>query len=385
MGPGLNRHLLGLRPRIGSPGCGRPGAALAALLVAIGLAGCTSLPDASEYRASAALLAPASGEPAAADGRSRFREIFCGVAAREGITDAADPDCERFLWRLADEPEPVTQAVARPVLDPGLHVFVVGGAFSDCFGDASVAWRRAVAELRGPDLSISIVPVSGRSSAEFNARRIAEAFEAPRPDASRHVVLIGYSKGAVDILHFLADFPDLASAVDAVVGVSGPVRGSLAAERGAWVYDTLLAGAFSGRCDPGDGGVVDSLRPEYRQEWLAAHDLPQHIRFYTVSAFTTREHMARALAPTWRLLAASDRRNDGQVTLEEGLLPGSTLLAYANADHWSLAIDIEEELEFFAAREDQRRYPRSVLFESILRYVSRDLGAGGTPTGAGRR
>ena len=54
-------------------------------------------------------------------------------------------------------------------------------------------------------------------------------------------------------------------------------------------------------------------------------------------------------------------------------MPGSTLLGYANSDHWGIAIDIEEELSFLADRPDDTPFPRSILFESVLRYVSEDL------------
>ncbi|MEJ2604965.1 MAG: hypothetical protein P8172_17110 [Gammaproteobacteria bacterium] len=357
-------------------------ATAAALGLALAATGCTSLPEAAEYRASTALLEPASGGPAGADGRARFREVFCAVAAAQDRVPPDDPSCDRLLWRLADEPAPALPFPAAPALDPDLRVFVVGGAFSDCFGEASVAFGSALSALRAAGHHAISVPISSRSSAGLNADRIADTLVAAELDTTDRVVLVGYSKGGVDILRFLADFPSLASAVDAVVNVSCPVRGSRVADRGSWLYDTLLSGAFAARCDPGDGGVVDSLRTEVRQAWLAEHAVPSHVRFYTLSAFTTREHMARGLVSSWRALAADGWRNDGQVTLEEGLLPGSTLLGYANTDHWGLAIDIEDELEFFAARPDDRAYPRRVLFEAILRYVSDDLSAASLPVGS---
>jgi hypothetical protein len=177
----------------------------------------------------------------------------------------------------------------------------------------------------------------------------------------------------VDILRFLADYPEQARRVVAVVSVAGPILGSEVADQGDWAYDTFLTGIFADRCDPGDGGVLDSLLPQVRRDWLERHPLPDTVRFYTLLAFATREHIARALWPSWEILAASDPRNDGQLTISEGTWPGSTLLGYANADHWGVAIDIEEELDFLADRPDNIRYPRGALFEAALRYVSEDL------------
>jgi hypothetical protein len=346
--------------------------ALALTAAAAALSGCASFPSSEEYVHSAALLAPADGAGVRRDARAEFRRVFCALVDQADSKLGTENGCDEYLWQLDDEPAGPAPAPLQP-LAPALRVFIVGGAFSDCFGDASVAYGEAVTRLAAEGIRITVVPISGRSSAYLNASRIAETYARENPSQDELVVLIGYSKGTVDILHFLVRYPATSRTVDAVISVSGPVHGSEAARRGAWLYDALLANRFAGMCEPGDGGVVDSLVPEYRQAWLGEHDLPQHVRYYTLSAFTTREHMARGLVPTYRLLARLDPRNDGQVTLEEGLLPGSTLLGYANADHWSLAIDIEEELEFFASRPDKRRFPREVLFEALLRFVSNDL------------
>jgi hypothetical protein len=305
-----------------------------------------------------------------ADGRARFREIFCTLAQSQDVPPAQRGiDCERLLWRLADEPAQKTSA-ALPEVDPQLQFLVVGGAFSDCFGPASVAYRRAIEGLSGQGFRVASVAISGRSSAEHNAIIVAEALAAA---PAGPIVLVGYSKGTVDIFHFLIANPELARRVVAVISIAGPILGSEVAERGAWVYDTLLAGALPGRCDPGDRGVVDSLQPQVRRDWLARNPPPRDLRYYSVLAFTTREHIARVLLTSWQILAPIDLRNDGQLTIGEGTIPGSTLLGYANSDHWGVAIDIEEELSFLAGRPDDTPFPRGVLFEAVLRYVSEDL------------
>ena len=351
----------------------------ALIVLAASMSGCASIPTSEQYENTVAFLGPAGGGGASRDARGEFRRVFCAVAEEAQSKIETDDDCQEYLWRLTDErvSDPID---VLPPLDTALRVFIVGGAFSDCFGDASVAYGKAVAHLAAGGARITIVPISGRSSAYLNASRIAESYAEADPSDGELVVLIGYSKGTVDILHFLARYPATSRTVDAVVSVSGPVHGSEAARRGAWLYDALLANSFAGMCDPGDGGVVDSLVSEYAQQWLEENELPEYISYYTLSAFTTRQHMARGLAPAYRMLARLDPRNDGQVTVEEGLVPGSVLLGYANSDHWGLAIDIEDELQFFAARPDERRFPREILIEAILRFVSDDLGAAAGPT-----
>ena len=353
-------------------GCGRVLAvALFATILSFVLvgSGCTSVPSYETLQATRAEL-PAPAPGVEADGRARFRDIFCTLAQHRNVPQAQrGSSCQRLLWRLADEPRPGTFADL-PALDPQLQFLVVGGAFSDCFGPASVAYRRAIEGLTEQGFRVGTIAISGRSSAEHNAQMMADAL-AVAPAGP--LVLLGYSKGTVDIFYFLNAYPELAQRVVAVISVAGPIFGSEVAERGAWVYDNLLAGALPGRCDPGDEGVVDSLLPRVRRDWLARNPPPPAVRYYSLLAFTTREHIARALLPSWEILAPIDLRNDGQLTVGEGTLPGSTLLGYANSDHWGIAIDIEEELSFWADRPDETPFPRSVLFEAALRYVSEDL------------
>ncbi len=331
--------------------------------------GCTRVPRYEELQQTRAVL-PTPAPGVKADGRVRFREIFCALVQTQGVSpEQRATECDTLLWRLADEPAQQAESPV-PLLDPTLQVFVVGGAFSDCFGTASIAYRDAVERLSAEGYPVAALDIGSRSSSEHNARMIAEGL-AETPGGP--VMLVGYSKGAVDILYFLANYPDLARRVVAVLSVAGPIRGSEVAKQGLWAYDTFLSGTFAQRCDPGDGGVLDSLLPETRLEWLLQHPLPDTVRFYSLVAFTTREHLARGLMPTWEILASSDLRNDGQLTITDGIWPGSTLLGYVNSDHWGLAIAIEEELSFIAARPDDRLYPRGLLFEAALRYVAEDL------------
>jgi hypothetical protein len=310
------------------------------------------------------------------DGRARFRGIYCGIAARDGTVPAGDPACETLLWRLADEPPAVDDARPLPAIDPSLRFFLVTGALSDCLGADALPYREGVERLAARGVAVGTIRVSGRSSASHNARQVASVLAAAL-EAQDRVVLMGYSKGAVDILHFLAEFPDAARQVAAVVSLAGPIYGSPLAERGAWLYDHLLAQSFAHRCDPGDGGLADSLLPAVRREWLAAHPPPSGVAYFSVAAFTTRPHLARALRPSWRLLAGTDPRNDGQVLPGDALIPGSMLLGYANADHWGLAITVERELPHLVSRPGGNVLSQSTLLESILRQVSEALAAPG--------
>ena len=332
--------------------------------VVLTLSGCVSLPTADELIEGPSPHLYADAPPGIVDGRARFRDYFC---------DSLD-ECDRWLHRLPDEP-------AAPGPPPqgrtDLQVLFVTGAFSECFGESARPFADAIEALAdGPDRFGTIV-VGGRSGTEHNAAQIASYFEENPADPNLPLVLVGYSKGTSDIMQFLVDYPGQAAEVNAVVSVAGAVRGSPLADTFGGLYNLTFSHLPSGRCEKGDGDVVSSLRTDVRRGWLAEHDLPAHIRYYSFAAFTTRERMARALVPSWEMLLKHDRRNDGQLLPRDALVPRSTLLGYLNADHWAVAMRLEKDLEFFAARRDAEPFPHTALLEAILRLVGEDAAVTG--------
>jgi hypothetical protein len=123
--------------------------------------------------------------------------------------------------------------------------------------------------------------------------------------------------------------------------------------------------------------VIRSLTPEVATGWLASNPLPSGVRYYSIAAFTTREHMGRALVPSWKRLGQTDPQNDGQVAAADAVIPGSTLLGYANSDHWAIAQMIEVSHPYLVARPDQTPFPREQFFMAIVQFVISDLAQGG--------
>jgi hypothetical protein len=285
-----------------------------------------------------------------------------------------EASCEELLWMLRDEPASPAHPSSLPELAPDLRIFVVSGAFGDCRDLDTIPFGDAIQRLSSRGVKIEAVMVSGRSGTEHNSRQIAATIRAAGIEPGDRIVLIGYSKGAVDILQFLADFPQLGQQVVSVMSVAGAIFGSPLASQADWSYRTLFAGAFSEKCDPGDGLVTRSLLPDTRRQWLEEHPLPGHVVYFSLAAFTTAEHLSQALKLTWRMLAGDDPRNDGQVRIEDAVIPGSTLLGYVNADHWDIAIAIERQMPHLASRASPRTFPRSALLEAMLLYASESLG-----------
>jgi hypothetical protein len=338
------------------------------LFLALPLWGCTNLPTRQELLSSPG---PQSALPAGfsiQDGRARFRQIFCGVLDRQAARDGQDRACSDWLWQLEDESPIETQPLPEPDLAP--QVYLVSGAFSECLGDEAQPFSSAARTLAAAGYRIATIVVSGRSGSRHNAQQIAERLEHAPPGEAGPVILIGYSKGANDILEFLVRYPELAARVESVVSVAGAIGGSPLAATAGGYYDALLSWIPSDRCPAGDGDVIDSLRQQERRDWLAQSTLPDSVRYYSVAAFTTRPRVADGLVPSWKLLLPYERRNDGQLLASDALIPGSTLLGYIDADHWSAAIDVESVHPVLGARPDPTPFPRAALLEAILLQVS---------------
>ena len=327
------------------------------------LSGCVSLPTAEELIDAPGPHLSADAPPGIVDDRARFRDYFC---------DSTD-ECDRWLHRLVDEPE---APAAVPVERAGLQVLFVTGAFSECFGESARPFATAIEGLEGGPDRFGTVVVGGRSGTAHNAAQIASYLENHPADRNVPLVLVGYSKGTSDILQFLVDYPGQAAEVDAVVSIAGAIGGSPLADRFGGLYNLTFSHLPSGRCEKGDGDVVSSLKTDVRRAWLKDNALPAHVRYYSFAAFTTRERMARALVPSWEMLLKYDRRNDGQLLPRDALLPHSTLLGYLNADHWAVAMHLEDDLEFFAARKDPAHFPHTALLKAIVRYVGEDVVTG---------
>jgi hypothetical protein len=346
---------------------------VAALVAATSLHGCAGLPDRETLAGAPVAIRTLPGAPPIRDGRAGFRVVLCARLRSEGIAAVDDAGCERWLWRLPDEPATATVSMADRPEPRRVAVFLVTGAFSECVGDASRPFSAGAARLRAAGARVATVVVSGRSGPQHNARQIAAAVEAAGLGEDDKVILFGYSKGALDILHFVVDFPELADRVDAVVSVAGPVFGSPLAELADAAYGTLVAGLPYDKCPPGDGQVIGSLTPVRATQWLASSPLPSGVHFYSIVAFTTREHVGRALVPSWRQLARTDPYNDGQVVVADAVIPGSTLLGYLNADHWAIAQQLEDSYPHLVARPDSTPFPREQLFMAIVDFVLADI------------
>lgn len=309
------------------------------------------------------------------DGRPRFREIFCGVLEDHGQSLPDYRNCEEALARVDEEPPGDTEVVE---LGPSQGDFLVGlvpGLAWQCVRnwlDNDHSGTRHLYEL-GYDARL--FEVDGLSSTQSNASQLRDLISAlPPGDSERPLILIGYSKGITDVLEAINRYPELRVRVAAVVSVAGAVGGSPLVEEMQQSHLNLLSHIPGSGCETGDEGAIESLQPETRRNWLADNDLPKNIPYYSVVAYPQPEQLSFGLKHSYKKLAALDARNDGNLIFYDQLIPGATLLAFVNADHWAMSIPVARQKALnrstFASK---NAYPREALLEAILRYIEEDL------------
>ena len=255
-----------------------------------------------------------------------------------------------------------------------IRLVFVGGLASECVSNLVPQLPYAFRHVQQLGYPIEELPVPGLGSSSYNGRLIARHVLAMDLREHEQLVLIGYSKGAVDILEGLAGSPSAARRVAAVVSIAGAINGSPLTEAAPKQLLVTLRQIPVEACRIGDGDAVDSLQRDYRLRWMAENPLPEGVRFYSLAAFTERESISLAMRPNYDRLRQVDPRNDGQLLYYDQVIPKGALLGYANADHWAVAMPINRIYptlsQVFA---DRAAFPREVLLEAIIRHVEEDL------------
>ena len=312
------------------------------------------------------------------DARGPFRELFC----RETGLDSAmlEDACGRALRSFRDEaPVQGTTPAIESRLRSKYRVGVALGMGWDCMRELIDEDELPSTRLREFGYDTVLFEVEGLSGSERNADIIARTLTEMSGD-ERPFILIGYSKGIADILVTLQKHPETADMIAAVVSVAGAVGGSPMVEHTSRTTMFALRNSPFGQCSNGDGEVLASLHPAIRHGWLS-DNLPLSVPTYSLVTAPEPNRVSRALRSSYKLLGAVHPINDGALLHWDQLLPGSTLLGYANADHWAAAVPIHVKDVPLGGFFIENTYPRTRLWLAIADFVVSDLDAS---TGAAR-
>ena len=302
---------------------------------------------------------PASG----LDHSALFGRIFCGVLGQRA--DGADwGACSQFI-ETTGEPQG-----ALPPLTTDYRVLIVPGVMNSCAA-STPAYREGQTYLREKfGLSVELLAVPNES-AETNAEEIAEWLEAQARVDARKFIVIGYSKGAPDLQTMLALHPRAAERVAAFVSVAGAIGGSPIADTMPALADRWTSMMNLGTCRGNMSEAFKSLRRDVRQAFLRQHPRVP-VPSYSITATSSLENTSRMLRQTWELIAAYDRRQDGQLTKADALVPGGIFMGTVFADHFAVALPLGDDPNF-RTMADRNRYPRTALLEAMVRFVVQDL------------
>ncbi|WP_095078959.1 hypothetical protein [Pseudomonas sp. Irchel s3h17] len=341
------------------------------------LTACTSAPLIAYSTDTPPLVLVPASQAGVQDQRARFREIFCSILDTRGSDLPDSRPCEEALTRVGSEPAGTGKPVDLGQSKRRLIGAVVAGVGYECFEQWLQAPGSVAIHLRQFGYDLVQIKVDALSSSANNARQIRDAIMAmPAEAGPPRLVLIGYSKGAPDILEAMVAYPQIRGRVAAVISAAGSVGGSALANDAEQYQADLLRHFPGATCDSGDGGAINSLRPATRKSWLAQNRLPSELNYYSLVTFPQPDHISFVLKSSYNKLARIDARNDSQVIFYDQVVPGSTLMGYINADHWALAVPIARTHSTIASLlATQNAYPREALAEAMLRFVEEDLAA----------
>jgi len=346
-----------------------------AVIAVLILSGCATKPLMPYTTDSTPLVLVPAIQSAEQDKRGRFREIFCEVleARKDSVPDYRP--CEEALTTVGNEPPGTDKPVNLGQSQRQLVTFFVPGVGWNCFSSWLDMQDTIPAHLRQFGYDMVTMDIDGLSSSTRNAKMIRDAILAmPHKGTLPDLVLVGYSKGAPDILEAIVNYPEIHDRVAAVVSAAGSVGGSPLANDAKQSDLDILQHFPGAECSGGDGGGLNSMRPATRKAWLAEQALPDGIPYYSLSTFPDPERISSILRGTYKKLGKVDARNDSQVIFYDQFIPGSTLVGYLNADHWALAVPIARTHDIVGEiLVDQNDYPREALHEALLRFIEEDL------------
>jgi hypothetical protein len=311
------------------------------------------------------VLMTTPAEAGIADLRGRYRTALCRRLPVDG------PRCDDVLLRLPGESPPSSE----PGPPDALHryrIAFVPGLFSECLQALARPFADVIPALSRSGFDARYFNVAGRGSTATNSARLADEIAA-LPDDGRPLIVFAYSKGLPDVLELVVRRADSAARIAAIVSLAGAANGSLLADRYLATYRRWLSGLPLISCGSGTGDEMDDLRRDVRLEWWRRHRAAISMPIFLLVTTPDRDHVSPPLSAPYRELARTEPRNDGMLFWYDQLVSRASLLGYVNADHWSIAMPLSQELRAMDFLFYDDAVPRTLLVEAAIEVVDETL------------
>lgn len=310
-------------------------------------------------------IMPAALGPVDTDRAKDFARVFCSTLPHLRDKDGRSwGNCAKYV-EFGEPVQPQTEIAAR------YRFFVVPEFGGECLKDAR-AFSTSIAHLKEAHrVDVEYFAVAPFASSEENGKSIARRIDGEwSVDSTRRFILIGYGKGAADILEALRVVDEPKQKVAAVASIAGVVGGT-------WVPEdvqALMAPPHPWLAPGCPGNVQDgihSLLREVRHAFL--RQTPTPVPSYSIVGAVSLDETSSIFRRSWKRLSVYAKEQDGQMVGWEAVLPGAKYLGAVRADHWAIALPFEESAQPPKGI-DRNHFPRDALLEAIVRYVATDLG-----------
>lgn len=304
--------------------------------------------------------------PDTSDTSDHFADYFCTVLAKNNPDGGDWGKCDQYL---EDTGKTDFQL---PDLSTKYRILIIPGFMSSCFPDSPAFMEGQEVLKTKYNIPVDLLAVPNDSSEE-NAKMIGDYLRENGPKDSRKYILVGYSKGTPDLQVTLAK-QNIAQYVAAFISVAGASGGSVVADAlpgqaDAWIRSYFKMANCKGDLTTG----FKSLKRSERQAFLGAYP-NSPVPTYSIIAYSDKSTTSKALAQTWDLLAAYDKRQDGQLTQADSIIPNSTYLGALKGDHFAVALPFDKAKDAtIRTGMDKTKFPRAAVLESLLRFVMHDL------------
>ena len=295
-----------------------------------------------------------------------FGDYFCSVLKQNNPDTGDWGACSQWI------DSPGKEDMTLPALSNKYKVLIVPGFMSSCFADSPAFKEGQEALNKQYAMSIERLEVTNDTSEE-NAKKIGAYLRDQIAKDPRKYILIGYSKGAPDVMTALIQEQGIKDSVSAFISVAGAIGGSPVAEALPGQADKYMKQYSLPGCKGDMSQGFKSLQKSVRQAFNNANPV-MPVPSYSIAAVSGKDNTSKMLAQTWQMLQGYDNEEDGQLLKPDATIQNGKNLGAAKSDHFAIALPFEKSSDASIKKGmDKGHFPRAALLEALLRFVNDDI------------